>query len=204
MPTSVSPSVTTSDVLKKLVCREKCFVCSQGIDLNHLVSDDNYGEEDPGHQSAKPRWRTRLDSFHSIGAAVMSCRNDKAPDGLSAHAHLADGLLHLILIKSCSRPNYLRYGFCMRLTFVPLWSGHHWSTFSHSCDSWWDVDILWWQYQRYLATICQDDGDQMVKKILSLGRLMECFWLMCDDHQAVDYVDKKGSRSIGFWFRGTL
>lgn len=120
MPTSVSPSVTTSDVLKKLVCREKCFVCSQGIDLNHLVSDDNYGEEDPGHQSAKPRWRTRLDSFHSIGAAVMSCRNDKAPDGLSAHAHLADGLLHLILIKSCSRPNYLRYGFCMRLTFVPL------------------------------------------------------------------------------------
>jgi hypothetical protein len=38
----------------------------------------------------------------------MACRNDKAPDGISTYAHLSDGRMDLILIKDCSRLEYLR------------------------------------------------------------------------------------------------
>ncbi|CAI5525656.1 unnamed protein product [Closterium sp. Naga37s-1] len=59
-------------------------------------------------EGLRPCWRTVRGKFHSVGAAVMSCRNDKAPDGVAAQAHLADGNLHLILIRKCSRPEYLQ------------------------------------------------------------------------------------------------
>ncbi|CAI5463310.1 unnamed protein product [Closterium sp. Yama58-4] len=59
-------------------------------------------------EGLRPCWRMVRGKFHSVGAAVMSCRNDKAPDGVAAQAHLADGNLHLILIRKCSRPEYLQ------------------------------------------------------------------------------------------------
>ncbi|CAI5506675.1 unnamed protein product, partial [Closterium sp. Naga37s-1] len=65
------------------------------------------GTEGQG-EGLRPCWRTVRGKFHSVGAAVMSCRNDKAPDGVAAQAHLADGNLHLILIRKCSRPEYLQ------------------------------------------------------------------------------------------------
>ena len=53
-------------------------------------------------------WKTVRGRFQSVGAAIISCRNDKAPDGMAAYAHLADGNLHLILIRECTRVQYLR------------------------------------------------------------------------------------------------
>lgn len=92
--------------LDKIVCRMNCSVCAKSIDLSHMADSDM---EESDNQSTRPRWRTLPRAhYHSIGAAVMSCRNEKAPDGVSAHAHLADGLLHLILIRNCSRFDYLR------------------------------------------------------------------------------------------------
>ncbi|KAL3686138.1 hypothetical protein R1sor_004160 [Riccia sorocarpa] len=95
-----------------IICRVNCGICAQGMDLNHLFEDEDEDleeQQDSGSwTSTKPRWKCIRGSFHSVGGAVMSCRNDKAPDGLAAHAHLADGLLHLILIRECSRPAYLR------------------------------------------------------------------------------------------------
>ncbi|PHT33277.1 Ceramide kinase [Capsicum baccatum] len=70
-----------------------------------------------GHTSAKcpslqpyskdSRWLKSKGNFLSVGAAVISCRNEKAPDGLVADAHLSDGFLHLILIKDCPHACYL-------------------------------------------------------------------------------------------------
>ncbi|BBN11744.1 ceramide kinase [Marchantia polymorpha subsp. ruderalis] len=101
-----------TDRAHRVICRVNCGICAQGMDLNHLVDSDSEEEEleeaSAELQATKPRWRSLRGSFHSVGGAVMSCRNDKAPDGLAAHAHLADGLLHLILIRKCSRPSYLR------------------------------------------------------------------------------------------------
>lgn len=53
------------------------------------------------------RWLTTKGHFISVGAAVISCRNSRAPDGLVADAHLSDGFLELILIKDCPLPHYL-------------------------------------------------------------------------------------------------
>ncbi|GJP55295.1 hypothetical protein CLOM_g14271 [Closterium sp. NIES-68] len=96
----------------------------------------------------KPCWRTVHGKFHSVGAAVMSCRNDKAPDGVAAQAHLADGNLHLILIRKCSRPEYLHQ--LTRLArkgadpfafdFVETYKTPAFTFTSHGKQSTWNVD----------------------------------------------------------------
>ncbi|XP_057476478.1 LOW QUALITY PROTEIN: ceramide kinase [Actinidia eriantha] len=57
--------------------------------------------------SDESRWMRSKGRFLSVGAAVISCRNERAPDGLVADAHLADGFLHLLLIKECPHALYL-------------------------------------------------------------------------------------------------
>ncbi|RWV95945.1 hypothetical protein BHE74_00013544 [Ensete ventricosum] len=57
--------------------------------------------------SQDSRWLEYKGRFLSVGAAIISCRNERAPKGLVAEAHLADGFLHLILIKDCPHPLYL-------------------------------------------------------------------------------------------------
>lgn len=79
---------------ERVICRTNCSVCNSGREL-------------PLSQIEKARWASTKGRFLSVGAAVISCRNGKAPDGLVADAHLSDGFLHLILIKECSRPCYL-------------------------------------------------------------------------------------------------
>ncbi|CAN6232718.1 unnamed protein product [Urochloa humidicola] len=54
-----------------------------------------------------PKWVWSEGRFLSVGAAVISCRNERAPDGLVADAHLSDGFLHLLLIRDCPLPLYL-------------------------------------------------------------------------------------------------
>lgn len=89
---------------EKAVCRMNCIVCnknsSTSFHRDRGIIDGNIHSEDP-------RWLRSKGRFLSIGAAVISCRNEKAPDGLVADAHLADGFLHLILVKDCPRPFYL-------------------------------------------------------------------------------------------------
>ncbi|KAM7504608.1 hypothetical protein LguiB_003512 [Lonicera macranthoides] len=82
---------------ERVACRANCSVC-------------NTGPVDPLHQSwysEELKWLRSKGRFLSVGAAVISCRNEKAPDGLVADAHLSDGFLHLILIKDCPRALYL-------------------------------------------------------------------------------------------------
>ncbi|CAI5961461.1 unnamed protein product [Closterium sp. NIES-64] len=99
-------------------------------------------------EGLRPCWRTVRGKFHSVGAAVMSCRNDKAPDGVAAQAHLADGNLHLILIRKCSRPEYLHQ--LTRLArkgadpfafeFVETYKTPAFMFTSHGKQSTWNVD----------------------------------------------------------------
>ena len=91
------------------MCLANCAVCASGFDFWRILNSESDTEgvrQVVGMQA--PTWKTCHAKFHSIGAAVMSCRNEKAPEGVAAHAHLADGLLHLILVRECSRPDYLR------------------------------------------------------------------------------------------------
>ncbi|XXG66553.1 hypothetical protein AAC387_Pa06g0102 [Persea americana] len=130
---------------KKAVCRVDCVVCRETLKpsqmLKNVASTSHIYSEDS-------RWLRSKGRFLSVGAAVISCRNEKAPDGLVADAHLSDGFLHLILIKDCPRTFYLwhltqltRKGSNpLKFDFVE----HHKTpafTFSSSCDeSVWNVD----------------------------------------------------------------
>lgn len=76
-------------------CLVNCKVCSPHKSAN------------TGPHSDVLKWKKSKGRFLSVGAAVISCRNEKAPDGLVASAHLSDGFMHLILVKDCPRALYL-------------------------------------------------------------------------------------------------
>ncbi|CAA0834543.1 Ceramide kinase [Striga hermonthica] len=82
-------------------CRANCTVC------NSKSHDPLIGPPSPSENLKGLRWSKSKGLFLSVGAAVISCRNEKAPNGLVADAHLSDGFMHLILIKDCPHPFYL-------------------------------------------------------------------------------------------------
>ena len=54
-------------------------------------------------------WRTIRGKFLAINAASMSCACPRSPKGLSPAAHLADGTTDLIMVRKCSRFDFLRH-----------------------------------------------------------------------------------------------
>ncbi|KAE9593996.1 putative ceramide kinase [Lupinus albus] len=87
---------------ERYICRVNCKVCNENPDL----STAGVSGLTP-HLNSEKRWVRSKGRFLSVGAAVISCRNEKAPDGLVADAHLSDGFLHLILIRDCPHASYL-------------------------------------------------------------------------------------------------
>lgn len=130
--------------LSRISCRLNCSICANGIDFSEM--DETAVAS--SHPQRGPRWKHSKGSFVSVGAAVISCRNDKAPNGVAASAHLADGLLHLILVKECSRLAYLWH--LIRLTredadpldfaFVEEYKTPQFNFVSHGEESVWNVD----------------------------------------------------------------
>ncbi|XP_030769964.1 ceramide kinase isoform X3 [Rhinopithecus roxellana] len=54
-------------------------------------------------------WQVVCGKFLAINATNMSCACRRSPGGLSPAAHLGDGSSDLILIRKCSRFNFLRF-----------------------------------------------------------------------------------------------
>ncbi|KAK9075196.1 hypothetical protein SSX86_003517 [Deinandra increscens subsp. villosa] len=118
---------------KRVPCRAKCPICNTNR------------TSEPQQESKLVRVKGR---FLSIGAAVISCRNEKAPDGLVADAHLSDGFLHLILIKDCPRALYLWHltqlarkgGSPLNFDFVEHYKTTAFTFTSFGEESVWNVD----------------------------------------------------------------
>ena len=53
-----------------------------------------------------------------MAAAVLSCRCDKAPGGIAPFAHLADGNMDLMTVRSCTRLQHL-----LHLMSIPVRGG---------------------------------------------------------------------------------
>ncbi|KQK00599.1 hypothetical protein BRADI_3g50590v3 [Brachypodium distachyon] len=90
---------------RKTICRTNCSICKETS-----TSGQNSGDAIPDSSRMickNPKWVWSKGRFLSVGAAVISCRNERAPDGLVAEAHLSDGFLHLLLIRDCPLPLYL-------------------------------------------------------------------------------------------------
>ncbi|RDX74198.1 Ceramide kinase [Mucuna pruriens] len=69
---------------ERCICRINCKVCNEkpnnaSVGLCSLT---------PHLYSEERRWARSKGRFLSVGAAVISCRNEKAPDGLVSDAHL--------------------------------------------------------------------------------------------------------------------
>ncbi|XP_065482774.1 ceramide kinase isoform X3 [Caloenas nicobarica] len=62
----------------------------------------DYSEDEEG-------WKVIKGKFLAINAVNMSCACPRSPKGLSPAAHLADGSADLILVRKCSRFDFLRY-----------------------------------------------------------------------------------------------
>ncbi|XP_049933498.1 ceramide kinase isoform X2 [Nymphaea colorata] len=90
---------------KKFICRVECPICSEGIKPVQFLPNDDTSRSYSDYKCL--RWTRTKGRFLSVGAAIISCRNERAPEGIVADAHLADGFLHLILIRDCPHALYL-------------------------------------------------------------------------------------------------
>ncbi|XP_047322991.1 ceramide kinase-like isoform X2 [Impatiens glandulifera] len=88
---------------EKVACRVNCQVCDTKSTSTTLQIPTLF----PSQDTEETRWVKTRGRYLSVGAAIISCRNERAPDGLVAEAHLSDGFLHLILIKDCPHALYL-------------------------------------------------------------------------------------------------
>lgn len=77
---------------RRVICCIDCKICNSKTVVEH---------------QRQGNWLRSKGCFLSVGAAIIANRNERAPDGLVADAHLGDGFLHLILIKDCRRALYL-------------------------------------------------------------------------------------------------
>ncbi|CAL9208121.1 unnamed protein product [Musa hybrid cultivar] len=104
---NIASDIQTSQLFQKnsknVVCRANCSICN---DFKNAAQHSADVAVSPIH-SQDSRWLEYTGRFLSVGAAIISCRNERAPKGLVAEAHVADGFLHLILIKDCPHPLYL-------------------------------------------------------------------------------------------------
>ncbi|GMJ00171.1 ACCELERATED CELL DEATH 5 [Hibiscus trionum] len=88
---------------ERIICRANCNVCN----TKPAYSSTKSTPATPYLSAQETKWLKSKGRFLSVGAAIMSNRNERAPDGLVADAHLSDGFLHLLLIKDCPHALYL-------------------------------------------------------------------------------------------------
>ncbi|XP_050756237.1 ceramide kinase isoform X2 [Gymnogyps californianus] len=85
-------------------CRTGCYICKkseQQLAEQHKECGLKHADEE--------EWKVIKGKFLAINAVNMSCACPRSPKGLSPAAHLADGSADLILVRKCSRFDFLRY-----------------------------------------------------------------------------------------------
>ncbi|KAM6214947.1 ceramide kinase [Rhynchocyon petersi] len=88
-------------------CRAGCSVCRQSRQqLEEERKKSLYGLE---NTEDVEEWKVVCGKFLAINVTNMSCACPRSPGGLSPAAHLGDGSSDLILIRKCSRFNFLRF-----------------------------------------------------------------------------------------------
>ncbi|CAJ1958631.1 unnamed protein product [Sphenostylis stenocarpa] len=136
--------IRSPHISERRICRTNCKVCNEKP--NH--SSVGVCSLTPHLNSEETRWARSKGHFLSVGAAVISCRNEKAPDGFVADAHLSDGFLHLILIRDCPHASYLwhltqltrRGGSPLNFKFVEHHKTPAFTFTSSGNESVWNVD----------------------------------------------------------------
>ncbi|XP_073508242.1 ceramide kinase isoform X2 [Phyllobates terribilis] len=90
----------------KICCTSGCYICRQSSkQLEEQQRTKTCGLENNEQED----WTTIKGKFMAINVASMSCACPRSPRGLSPAAHLADGTADLILVRKCSRLNFLMH-----------------------------------------------------------------------------------------------
>uniref|UniRef100_A0A8D0HP51 Ceramide kinase n=1 Tax=Sphenodon punctatus TaxID=8508 RepID=A0A8D0HP51_SPHPU len=89
----------------KKYCRTGCCICRQ----SKQQLEEQRKKYGIGRDEGRGEWKVIKGKFLAINAANMSCACPRSPKGLSPTAHLADGSADLILVRKCSRFDFLRY-----------------------------------------------------------------------------------------------
>ncbi|KAG7215956.1 hypothetical protein INR49_031552, partial [Caranx melampygus] len=92
----------------KLQCRSGCHVC-QHKPSSKAKQWEMSEEKEKSDKGGSGSWSVIHGKFIAINAANMSCACPRSPKGLSPSAHLADGNMDLILVRKCSRLDFLRH-----------------------------------------------------------------------------------------------
>ncbi|CAG9855157.1 unnamed protein product [Phyllotreta striolata] len=81
-------------VVEEIPCHEKCDKCesSKKLQIGELGC----------------KWQTFSGKFFMVSGANISCACARSPKGIAPHAHLGDGMVHLVLVKHTSVLNNLR------------------------------------------------------------------------------------------------
>lgn len=88
-------------------CRAGCPVCRQS--RQQLDEEQKRSLDGLDGTEEVEEWKVLCGQFLAINATNMSCACPRSPQGLSPAAHLGDGSSDLILIRKCSRFNFLRF-----------------------------------------------------------------------------------------------
>ncbi|XP_030072275.1 ceramide kinase isoform X2 [Microcaecilia unicolor] len=91
----------------KSTCQSGCYICKQSTqEVEEKRKRHHYNLEETEDDGD---WKVIRGKFMAINAANMSCACPRSPKGLSPAAHLAAGTIDLILVRRCSRLNFLRH-----------------------------------------------------------------------------------------------
>lgn len=106
---------------------ESCF-WFEGMASSRVGGNPMGCESDEGS-----KWRCWEGEVVSLMVVVTPTRSDKTKGGLVPHAHIADGRMHLVIVRKCSRIQFFRFllsltrgGVDERLPFVEVLEVHAW------------------------------------------------------------------------------
>lgn len=72
------------------------------------VAKASHGDADM-HKDESALWRCWEGEISSLMVVVTPTRSDKSKHGLVPHSHLSDGRLHLVIVRRCTRLQFLRF-----------------------------------------------------------------------------------------------
>ncbi|KAK9812251.1 hypothetical protein WJX73_007417 [Symbiochloris irregularis] len=135
---------TTGCLSQQKVCYADCEVCNEAA----VPSSPNAYMRPSMRAQSHQGWQVREGRYKSIMAVLMPCRSDRSTLGLAPYSHLADGRLQLILVRQCSRLQYLRFLASIpvsgvqdgRFSFVEVVEATAVQVHPVGQESWWNVD----------------------------------------------------------------
>jgi len=164
--------------LSSRVSSRHCLVCSQPSHGRLNTAHESFRCHAKGSLSRFPHeWKKIQGEYAAIMMVIMPCRSDKSSQGVAKYGHLNDGIIHLVLVKKCSRWQFLR--FLLKISSRGLESGDVHEDY---------IDVL--HVVAAKITHSQDPRESSVWNID--GELLKCTDIVAECHRGAIQVFSRG------------